>query len=198
MAQSRYSHGKVYKLVNSVDDKIYIGSTCLPLPKRLYDHKQKARKTILPCHRHFNEIGWNNVRIVLIENVTAETKDQLTMREQHYIDILKPELNKQAEYTNCPHIRRHDKCTHGKRTSRCVTCGGNGLCIHNKQKPSCTTCKGSQVCIHSKRKQACKICNGDLYKCHTCDIICCSKVSLTGHNGSQNHKLKVAAAVVQE
>ena len=37
---SRFSNSKVYKLVNSIDDEIYIGSTTQPLSKRFADHKK--------------------------------------------------------------------------------------------------------------------------------------------------------------
>ena len=127
------------------------------------------------------------------------------MREQHYIDTLKPELNRQAAYVNCPHGRNHcickicdgaGICEHGQVRRRCVPCDGNGLCIHKKQKGSCTTCGGKQVCIHSKRKQACKLCNGDTYKCTTCNIVFGSKANLKSHTSTAQHRAKVAALSV--
>jgi hypothetical protein len=36
---NRYENGKVYKLINLVDDQIYVGSTCLTLSKRMYGHR---------------------------------------------------------------------------------------------------------------------------------------------------------------
>lgn len=91
----RYGNGKIYKLVSDVDDKIFIGSCCLPLHKMLYNHKSKA--SVHPSHnvnKHFNAIGWDNVRIILIEKFPCKDKDELKQREQYYIDELKPELNK--------------------------------------------------------------------------------------------------------
>jgi hypothetical protein len=41
---NKYHNGKIYKLVNDVDDKVYIGSTCQPLYKRLYEHKNDCKK----------------------------------------------------------------------------------------------------------------------------------------------------------
>ena len=91
---NRYNNGKIYKIVNNVDDKIYVGSTCGTLRLRLSRHKTQSRKFLNQgVYSHLNSIGWDNVRIILIENVTAENKDQLLMREQHYIDLLKPSLN---------------------------------------------------------------------------------------------------------
>ncbi len=148
---SQFLNSKVYKLINSIDDLIYIGSTIQPLSKRFADHKANAKYKPGPVHRHFNNIGWDTVRIILIETVICYNKDQLNQREQHYIDLLKPELNKKSAYTDCPHGREHN---------RCVDCGGTGICIHNRQKQTCKDCVGSGICIHNKRKQTCKDCGG--------------------------------------
>ena len=37
----RYDNGKIYRITNNIDNMIYIGSTCLPLRKRLYCHKKE-------------------------------------------------------------------------------------------------------------------------------------------------------------
>ncbi len=39
-----YQSGKIYKIVNDIDDRIYIGSTTYPLHKRLYKHKTSAAR----------------------------------------------------------------------------------------------------------------------------------------------------------
>ena len=90
-----YKNGKVYKLVNDVDDEIYIGSTCNPLCKRICGHRADAkRKPEQPVYRHLNTIGWPNVHIILIENYPCDNVEQLRSRERYYIDLLKPVLNK--------------------------------------------------------------------------------------------------------
>jgi hypothetical protein len=147
-----YGQAKIYKLVNDVDDKIYVGSTCNPLHKRKQAHKATAKKiSNRTVYQHLNAIGWDNVRIVLIEALECKNKDEVRAREQHHIDLLKPELNTFSAIDDCPH---------GKRKNQCVECHGAGICIHNKQKHQCKICGGSQICIHSKRKQNCKECGG--------------------------------------
>ena len=90
----RYSNGKIYKSVNNVDDEIYIGSTCLPFPKRLYWHKSAAkRNSKRKVYSHLNTIGWENVRIILIETFPCESKAELEKRERHWYDELSPSLN---------------------------------------------------------------------------------------------------------
>ena len=154
-----YSNSKVYKLINSVDSKIQIGSTTQSLSTRLAKHKATAKRTPRPVHRHFNTIGWDTVRITLIETVECFNKEQLIQREQHYIDLLKPSLNKHSAYTHCPHNRQHNNC---------VDCGGVSICQHNKRKEKCKQCGGSAICSHNKRKEICKICSPK--HCEYCDI----------------------------
>lgn len=164
-----YANGKVYKLISSVDGKIYIGSTTVSLSTRLANHKAIAKKNPSPVHKHLNNIGWDTVRIVLIETVTCINKEQLIQREQHYIDLLKPSLNKHHAYAHCPHGRKHQLCVechgvgiciHNKQKSKCKECCGNEICIHNKQKTYCKECGGSGICPHNKQKAQCKICGG--------------------------------------
>ena len=40
MNYNRYNNGKIYQIINNIDDMVYIGSTCLPLRKRFYNHKK--------------------------------------------------------------------------------------------------------------------------------------------------------------
>ena len=95
MAKNLYNTGKVYKLVNDVDDKIYIGSTCNPLCKRICGHRADAKKhPERSVYKHLNTIGWPNVHIILIENYPCDNIEQLHSRERYYIDLLKPALNK--------------------------------------------------------------------------------------------------------
>lgn len=94
MADNRYKNGKIYRLVNDVDDEFYVGSTCLSLPKRLYYHKQDARRGILPAYQHFNNVGWENVKIILIEEYACDNKMELERQERKWIEELKPTLNK--------------------------------------------------------------------------------------------------------
>jgi len=94
MATNRYSNAKIYRLVNSVDSEEYVGSTCGKLSKRKSDHKTDAkRKPSRRVYQHLNEVGWDNVDIVLVEEYPCENKNQLERRERHWIETLKPSLN---------------------------------------------------------------------------------------------------------
>ena len=82
-----YQNGKIYKLVNSVDDKIYVGSTCGNLRLRKSRHKSKSKlEPNRHIYKHLNEIGWDNIDIILIELYQCNSKDELHARERHWID----------------------------------------------------------------------------------------------------------------
>jgi len=91
----RYENGKIYKMVNDVDDNIYVGSTCLSLAKRIYQHRALSKiKVKRLVYEKLNQIGWDNVHIILVESFPCENKMELLKRERHHIDLLKPKLNK--------------------------------------------------------------------------------------------------------
>ena len=70
-----YGNSKIYKIVNNVDDKIYVGSTCSSLAKRKGQHKANLNKyPNMASYKHFNEVGWDNVDIVLIETYVVILK----------------------------------------------------------------------------------------------------------------------------
>ena len=138
-----FQYSKVYKLVNSVDEQIYIGSTCQTLTKRKYQHKKdSAKHPNQKVYAHPNRIGWENVRIILIEEVQAFNKDQLRAREQHYIDLLRPSLNRNSAIANCPH---------GRRQNKCKECHGSGICHHNKRKSECKECNPNHICFECNK-----------------------------------------------
>jgi group I intron endonuclease len=179
---NKYNNGKIYKLVNTVDDKIYVGSTTQLLTNRFQNHKYVAKKkTNRYIYTHLNSIGWANIRIVLIESVFAENKDQLIMREQQYIDLLKPELNGNSAYTNCPHGREHNNC---------IQCGGRSICEHNRRKTDCKKCGGGSICEHNRIRSKCKECFPYRHHCYECDISFGEKINLVRHENSEAHKIK--------
>jgi hypothetical protein len=214
-----YRNGKIYKLTNSVDDEFYIGSTCGTLHLRKNKHRSAAKLTPnRAVYEHLNRIGWENVRIILIENVNCSNKNELLRAEQHFIDLLKPSLNKNSTiYRKCPHNKRinicvecngvsicqHNKikcqckicegsaiCKHNKYKNLCKLCDGSRLCQHNKHKDLCKICVGSQICEHNKRNYRCKLCNIDKFNCDYCNISFCGKSALKLHLKTKKHKHK--------
>jgi group I intron endonuclease len=97
---NRYENGKIYKLVNDVDNEIYVGSTCLPLAKRLHIHRNKSyERTSTLVYQHMNRIGRKNIKIILVEMFSCVNKLELEKRERYWIDQLQPALNKNKPLT---------------------------------------------------------------------------------------------------
>ena len=89
-----FGTGKIYKLSSDVDDKFYVGSTTNPLFARKGGHVlTSAKHPDYPHYAHFNNIGWKNVKISLIEDYPCTSKEELLAREKHWIDELQPQLN---------------------------------------------------------------------------------------------------------
>ena len=94
MTTNKYSRGKIYKLCNSVDDKEYVGSTFCSLNNRKSAHRNAAKvKTGQKVYKHLNEIGWEKVEIVLLENYACTNLRELQAREGGWIKNLNPVLN---------------------------------------------------------------------------------------------------------
>jgi group I intron endonuclease len=91
----KYNNARIYKISNTVDNHIYVGSTTQSLSSRFCGHRVSARKS--PKRRiyaHLNNIGWRNAKIVLIEFVNdCKTREDLIAHERRWFDKLKPTLN---------------------------------------------------------------------------------------------------------
>ena len=89
-----YSNGKIYKLVNTVDNNFYIGSTKQSLHERLDNHISTSKShPHRKVYKHICNIGWNNVRIELVENHPCNTERELVTRERYWYDVMAPQLN---------------------------------------------------------------------------------------------------------
>lgn len=81
-----YSKAKIYQIKNTINDDIYVGSTCAPLATRMTKHKYNGTRD--KGHALFNlfaEHGVDKFYIELIEEYPCNTKQDLLAREGHYI-----------------------------------------------------------------------------------------------------------------
>jgi group I intron endonuclease len=82
-----------------IKNRCYIGSS-KDIPSRLADHKQRlvsgkhSNPIIGAC---FNKYGKDECYVSILEETSI---DKLLIREKHFIDILKPELNCELDPTN--------------------------------------------------------------------------------------------------
>lgn len=82
----------IYKIINLVNNKIYIGSSN-NIKKRFSHHKHS-----LINNKHYNKYLQNSFNKYTINNFKFEileecSKENLLIREQYYLDLLKPEYN---------------------------------------------------------------------------------------------------------
>ena len=85
MEQNRYNHTKIYKLIDCINHNFYIGSTCDILSKRLSWHKDCSKQNPeRKVYKYFNSIGWEKVKIILIEEHVLENREQ-QLREEDRI-----------------------------------------------------------------------------------------------------------------
>jgi hypothetical protein len=84
-----YESGKIYKLQCS-DGYYYIGSTIQTLKERLILHKRKAKQEGSVKNKkfsHINQLGWDNVEILLLQDYTCQNKRELEKKEQEFINL---------------------------------------------------------------------------------------------------------------
>jgi len=89
-----YQNGKVYKIINENNEVIYIGSTAEKyLSSRYAKHKLKA-----PNHK-----------IILIENYSCNSREELIKREQEIIEEHSNLLNKYRAYISEEQLKEYNK-----------------------------------------------------------------------------------------
>ena len=80
-----YMNGKIYQILNSVNNEIYVGSTCQLLSKRFYEHKKNSDRLNCDFYKLMRDIGKDKFYIELIELYPCNHKEELRAREGHYI-----------------------------------------------------------------------------------------------------------------
>ena len=99
-----YQEGNIYKIYNTINDDIYIGSTSRKLCERMRDHRSNYKYKDNYKHNSLNKIklykamdeyGVENCYIELIEKCPCNDKDELMKKEGGHIRELSPSLNTQ-------------------------------------------------------------------------------------------------------
>ena len=83
-----YRKGKIYKILNTLDDDCYIGSTTQTLSKRMAKHRKDMHSEVKEDRMLYIEMrihGSENFYIELVEEYPCENIEQLRQREGHYI-----------------------------------------------------------------------------------------------------------------
>ena len=94
IVMTNYNNGKIYKIepINGDDGDIYFGSTTKEyLSQRMTAHRYKYKQYLngkyqnVTSFKLFEKYGVDNCKIILLESVNANSKDELHAREAHYI-----------------------------------------------------------------------------------------------------------------
>ena len=90
--QSRYRHGKIYKIVSNKTGLVYIGSTCKTLPQRIAQHERDYKQYLKTGKKYnvymtsFKILKHGNYQIQLVENVPCKNSKELHAREKYWIE----------------------------------------------------------------------------------------------------------------
>tara|TARA_R110000772_G_scaffold261330_1_gene379741 strand:+ start:212 stop:772 length:561 start_codon:yes stop_codon:yes gene_type:complete len=154
-----YSKSMIYKLcckdANITD--IYIGSTC-NFKMRKYHHKSDCNNENSKNYNYYNyqfirdNGGFDNFDMILIENVSCNSKRELLKIERDYIDKLKPSLN-----TTKPYITEDErKIRHRKISKKKYEKYKDKLLEYRKQYYEKNK---NQILEKQKEKINCEFCN---------------------------------------
>ena len=72
-----YQNGKIYQIINDVNNKVYIGSTCQSLCRRLGGHRARVKLETSPIYTAMRELGVEHFQIVLVQNAPCDSKEEL-------------------------------------------------------------------------------------------------------------------------
>ena len=183
-----YSLTKIYKLIDvSGDDAsiaVYVGHTTRKkLHHRLDYHKYDAKKhPNRKVYAHCLAVGWEHIKIILIEKYPCADKEEAVAREQYWMDELNPRLNMFRALGG--------KCEHNHIRSKCKECGGGSICEHNRIRSKCKECGGGSICEHNRRRDRCKECGGGSICEHNRERSRCKECgggSICEHNRQRSH-----------
>lgn len=116
---SRYQKGKIYKIVSENTDKVYYGSTCNILSKRLSQHRKNYKCYLNGKYNFvssFNVIEHGNAKIYLVEEFPCNNKMELEKRERYHIEhnecvnmIIPSRSRKEWVKDNKTHLKEYHK-----------------------------------------------------------------------------------------
>ena len=101
-------HGRIYKITNVENDKVYIGSTLSSLKYRFLQHHVMTGNKL---HQAMKELGSNKFSISLLQNFHCVDRDELRKQENNFIilfDSIKTGYNSNRAYVSKATQRREN------------------------------------------------------------------------------------------
>ena len=103
-----YKNAKIHKILNDIDEYVYIGSTCQPLSKRMSKHRQSYKAT---RKQHYNLYvqDTKEKKAEYDKEYREVNKEYRTKQKQQYWLNVKDEKNEErrAKYQETKHNKIH-------------------------------------------------------------------------------------------
>lgn len=141
--ENKYQNGKIYKIISSQTDKIYIGSTYETLTERFSRHKNHFKGDSLPGKMSSVEmLKYDDAKIILLQNYSCDNKRELHKKENEYI-LLNRDIcvNKKLAYHPKADIAREYYLKHRKEHNEY----GRKYYILNKEKQKLQTQQRAKI-----------------------------------------------------
>ena len=113
-----YNNGKIYRILNYIDDDCYVGSTTQPLSKRMAWHRREMNsqtKKDRLIYTKMRSVGVEHFYIELIEEFPCTNREQLLQREGHFIRELGTLNRIVAGRTKKQHYQDNKRCILGQQ-----------------------------------------------------------------------------------
>jgi len=86
----KYSNGKIYKIIGSMTDKIYVGKTTQKyLASRMAEHRRHYKYWVAGKKAYYTAVEilkYDDAQIILLETVNVKSKDKLAAQERHWVE----------------------------------------------------------------------------------------------------------------
>jgi hypothetical protein len=107
---SKYQNAKIYKIINDIDDQIYVGSTITSLNRRFSLHKCNAKvHPNIKLYKHFAKLGVEHFKIILIKLFPCNNKIELAIEEERTKIRLNAQLNMVRAHRTVEQKKEYDK-----------------------------------------------------------------------------------------
>ena len=152
----KYQNAKIYKIVNSIDKLIYVGSTITSLNRRFSVHKCHAKRSPeRKIYKHFAKYGIGYFKIKLIKNYPCADRTALEIEEERYKIMLNAQLNMIRAHQTAEQLKAYEKeyyknnrakiRLHNNESLLCKICGKTYT--RTNKSHHCKT-KHHQKCVH--------------------------------------------------
>ena len=130
---SKYQNGKIYKIINDVDNLIYVGSTIKSLNIRFSEHKYDAKRSPeRKLYKHFAKLGIRHFEIKLIKNYPCNNRTELDIEEERTKIRLNAQLNTYRAHQTAEQKKEQKKEWSNERLF-CAICGKSYTRSHKSE-----------------------------------------------------------------